>query len=283
MHARSGSRTVFSDASPAGSRMPGKAEILRQLHQGPRILVLPNAWDAASARIFEEAGFQAIATTSAGVANSLGYPDVERIPRNEMIWVVKRIAESVSVPVTADVEAGYGDPVGTARAVLDAGGVGMNLEDSSLDGSLADLAAQVRLIEQVRAASDIVINARTDVYLFAVGDEATRFERTVERLNAYRKAGADSLFAPGVRDPETIGRLAKAVNGPLNILATAGVPNMAELQRLGVRRVSIGSGAMRAAMGLTQRIAKELKEHGTFASMTEGAMPYLDANKLFMK
>jgi 2-methylisocitrate lyase-like PEP mutase family enzyme len=159
----------------------------------------------------------------------------------------------------------------------------MNLEDSSLDGSLADLQAQVRLIEQVRAASDIVINARTDVYLFAVGDEATRFDRTVERLNAYRKAGADSLFAPGVRDPETIGRLAKAVNGPLNILATAGAPNIAELERLGVRRVSVGSGPMRAAMGLTQRIAKELKEHGTFASMTEGAMPYLDANKLFMK
>lgn len=264
--------------------MPGKAEILRKLHQGPRILVLPNAWDVASARIFEVAGFPAIATTSAGVANSLGYPDVERIPRNEMLWMVKRIAQSVSVPVTADVEAGYGDPVGTARAVLDAGAVGMNLEDSFLDGSLADLAAQVRLIEQVRAASgELVINARTDVYLFAVGDEGTRFDRTVERLNAYRKAGADSLFAPGVRDPETIGRLAKAVNGPLNILATPGVPNMAELERLGVRRVSVGSGPMRAAMGLTQRIAKELKEHGTFASMTEGVMPYLDANKLFMK
>jgi 2-methylisocitrate lyase-like PEP mutase family enzyme len=263
--------------------MPGKAEILRKLHQGPRILVLPNAWDVASARIFEVAGFPAIATTSAGVANSLGYPDVERIPRAEMLWMVKRIAQAVSVPVTADVEAGYGDPVGTARAVLEAGAVGMNLEDSSVDGSLADLAAQVRLIEQVRAASDIVLNARTDVCLFAVGDEATRFNRTVERLNAYRKAGADSLFAPGVRDPETIGRLAKAVNGPLNILATAGAPNIAELERLGVRRVSVGSGPMRASMGLTQRIAKELKDQGTFASMTEGAMPYLEANQLFMK
>src|ERR1700688_2822675 len=242
MHAPSGSRTASSDDSPAGSRMPGKAEILRKLHQGPRILVLPNAWHVASARIFEVAGFPAIATTSAGVANLLGYPDVERIPRNEMLWMVKRIALAVSVPVTADVEAGYGDPVGTARAVLDAGAVGMNLEDSSLDGSLVDLAAQVRLIEQVRAASgDLVINARTDVYLFAVGDEATRFDRAVERLNAYRKAGADSLFAPGVRDAETIGRLAKAVNGPLNILATAGVPSTTELERLGVRRVSVGS------------------------------------------
>ncbi len=263
--------------------MFGKATILRNLHQGPRILVLPNAWDVASARIFEEAGFPAIATTSAGIANALGYPDVERISRDEMLWMVKRIAQAALVPVTADVEAGYGDPVGTARAVLDAGAVGMNLEDSALGGALADLPAQVRLIEQVRAASDIVINARTDVYLFAVGDEATRFDRTVERLNAYRKAGADSLFAPGVRDPETIGRLAKAVNGPLNILATAGTPSIAELERLGVRRVSVGSGPMRAAMGLTKRIAKELMEHGTFASMTEGAMLYPEANALFTK
>ena len=263
--------------------MPGKVEILRKLHQGPRILVLPNAWDVASARIFEAAGFPAIATTSAGIANSLGYPDVERIPRDEMIWMVKRIARSVSVPVTADVEAGYGDPVGTARAVLDAGAVGMNLEDSSIDGTLADLPAQVRIIQQIRVGANIVINARTDVYLFGVGDEATRFERTVERLNAFHKAGADSLFVPGVRDPETIGRLAKAVHGPINILATTGAPSIAELERLGVRRVSVGSGPMRASMGLTQRIAKELKECGTFASMTEGAMPYLEANQLFMK
>jgi len=265
--------------------MSGKAEILRKLHQGPRILVLPNAWDVASARIFEEAGFPAIATSSAGVANALGYPDGERIPPDEMIWMVKRIARAVSVPVTADMEAGYGDPVGTARAVMDAGAVGMNFEDSKAKdpSSLAELEAQVRIIGEIRAATDIVLNARTDVYLFGVGDEATRFERTVERLNAYRKAGADSLFAPGVRDPETIGRLAKAVNGPLNILATAGVPPIAELERLGVRRVSVGSGPMRAAMGLTQRIAKELREHGTFASMTDDAMLYKDANKLFMK
>src|SRR5262250_2007918 len=135
--------------------MSNKAEILRKLHQGPHILVLPNAWDVASARIFEEAGFPAIATTSSGVANALGYPDIERIPRNEMIWMVKRIAGAVSVPVTADVEAGYGDPVGTARAVVDAGAVGLNLEDSSLKDptSLADLPEQVRIIEQIRAAT----------------------------------------------------------------------------------------------------------------------------------
>lgn len=263
--------------------MSSKIEIFRALHHGPRILVLPNAWDVASARIFEEAGFPAIATSSAGVANCLGYPDGERIPRDEMVWMVKRIARAVSVPVTADMEAGYGDPVGTARAVLEAGGVGMNFEDSKADGSLVDLQAQVSMIEKIRAATDIVLNARTDVYLFAVGDETTRFDRTVERLNAYQKAGADSLFVPGVRDPETIGRLVKAVRGPVNVLATAGVPPIAELERLGVRRVSVGSGPMRATMGLTQRLAKELKEQGTFAAMTGAAMQYKDANMLFMK
>jgi 2-methylisocitrate lyase-like PEP mutase family enzyme len=262
-----------------------KTSLFRALHQGPRILVLANASDAASARIFEQAGFAAIGTSSAGIAFSLGYPDGQRISRDEMMAVVRRIAGAVSIPVTADVEAGYGDPVRTAQAVLDAGAVGMNLEDLAGDdgGTLVDIATQVRVIESIRAKADIVINARTDIYLAGIGDPATRFERTVERLNAYRQAGADCLFAPGVRDAETIGRLARAVNGPLNILAVAGTPPTGELERLGVGRVSIGSGPMRAAMGLTERIARELLDHGTYSSMTEGAMPYADANRLFGK
>ncbi len=260
-----------------------KIAAFRKLHQGPGILVLPNAWDVASARIFEEAGFAAVATTSAGVANSLGYPDGERISRDEMIAVVKRIAGALKVPVTADMEAGYGDALATARAVVDAGGVGMNLEDSDDSGALVDLATQVRIIEKTCAGVDMVINARCDVYLMNTGDPATRFKRMVERLNAYHQAGADSLFAPGVRDAETIGKLARAVKGPLNVLAVAGAPPIAELERLGVRRVTVGSGPMRASMGLTQKIAKELREHGTYSSMTEIAMNYVDANRLFMK
>ncbi len=260
-----------------------KTAILRELHRRPRILVLPNAWDVASARVFENAGFSAIATSSAGVAFSLGFPDGQRIGRDEMIGVVRRIASAVAVPVTADVESGYGDPVATARALVDAGAAGMNLEDMTGDdvSSFVDLADQVRLIERVRGATDLVINARTDVYLAAIGDPATRFERTVERLTAYRKAGADSLFVPGVRDAETIGKLAKAVDGPLNILAVAGAPSVPELERLGVRRVTVGSGPMRASMGLTARIAKELLESGTYTAMTENATSYVDANRLF--
>jgi len=260
-----------------------KVTLFRKLHQGPRILVLPNASDVASARIFEEAGFPAVATSSAGVAFSLGYPDGERITRDEMIAVVKRIAGALSIPVTADVEAGYGDPIATAEALVEAGAVGMNLEDITGDNesSLVDLETQVRIIERIRTKTGLVINARTDVYLKSIGEPDTRFERTVERVNAYRKAGADCLFVPGVRDAETIRNLARAVDGPLNILGTVGSPSVGELEQLGVRRVSIGSGPMRAAMGLMQRIAKELREQGTYSAMTGGAMSYADANHLF--
>ena len=260
-----------------------KVDQFRKLHQGPGILVLPNASDVASARIFEEAGFSAVATSSAGVAYALGYPDGQRISRNEMIAMVKRIAEALKIPVTADMEAGYGDPVATAEGVVEAGAVGMNLEDviDENAGTLVDLDKQVRIIEQIRAKTDLVINARTDIFLAGVGEPGTRFERTVERLNAYRKAGADCLFAPGVRDAETIGKLTSAVNGPLNILASVGALPVGELEKLGVRRVSIGSGPMRAAMGLMQRVAKELRDKGTYSAMTEGAMSYADANRLF--
>jgi 2-methylisocitrate lyase-like PEP mutase family enzyme len=202
-----------------------------------------------------------------------------------MVGVEKRIANAVAVPVTADVESGYGDPIATAGALLDAGAAGMNLEDVTGDDetSLVELAAQARIIEKIRATSGLVINARTDIYLIGIGDPATRFTRTVERLNAYRKAGADCLFAPGVKDAELIAKLAQAVDGPLNILAVAGSPPVAELERLGVARVSVGSGPMRAAMGLTERIAKELLDHGTYTAMTENAIAYADVNRLFGK
>jgi len=262
-----------------------KISRFRKLHLGPRILVLANASDAASARIFEKAGFSAIGTSSAGVAFSLGYPDGQRIPQAEMLAAVSRIVRAVSIPVSADVESGYGDAVATARALADAGAVGMNLEDFPGQNlqSLVDFSTQIRLIEKVRGASDLVINARTDIYLMGIGDPATRFERTVERANAYRKAGADCVFVPGVGDAETIGKLTRAIEAPINILGTAGVPPIYELERLGVARVSVGSGPMRAAMGLIERIAKELFEHGTYAVMTEGAMSYADANHLFDK
>ncbi|HLH39053.1 MAG TPA: isocitrate lyase/phosphoenolpyruvate mutase family protein [Bryobacteraceae bacterium] len=145
--------------------------------------------------------------------------------------------------------------------------------------ALIDLAPRIRAARA--AAPEMVINARCDIFLNAIGEEQTRFARTVERLNAYREAGADCLFAPGVGDRETIARLVKAVRGPLNILAVAGSPPIAEMQAMGVARVSVGSGPMRAAMGLVRRIARELRDSGTFNHMIDGAILYADANRIF--
>lgn len=273
-----------------------QAELARQfleLHHGPRMLVLPNAWDVASARIFEDAGFSAIGTTSAGIANSFGYPDGQKIPREEMLAAVRRIAEAVDVPVTADVEAGFGstpeEVAGTAQAVIAAGAVGMNLEDG-VEGnhdSLADVNLQKEIIRAVMevvegAGMPFVLNARTDVFLNGIGPAETRLARTIELLNLYHAAGAASLFAPGVKDAETIAQLVRGVAGPLNILATVGSPPVEELQRLGVARVSVGSGPMRAALGFLGRMARQLREEGVFTLMTEGAVPYADANRLVL-
>ncbi len=199
-----------------------KAEQFRKLHHGPRMLVLANAWDVVSARILEECGHPAIATSSAAVAFSRGYPDGQRIPRDEMLDVVGRIARAVRVPVTADLEAGYGTTVKnmaeTTKAAIDAGAIGMNLEDVTGDDERSHVALPLQ-VEKIRAIREtaksigvpFVLNARTDIYLMPIGPEATRFERTVERLRAYRDAGADCLFAPGVYDWETIAKLVKAV------------------------------------------------------------------------
>ncbi len=268
-----------------------KAEELRKLHGGPRVLVLPNAWDAASARVLEELGFPAIATTSAGVAFALGYPDGQRVSRDEMLDVVARIARAVRVPVTADMEAGYGitpkDMAETAKAIVAAGAVGLNLEDVTGDteSSQVDSALQGEKIRAIREVSaslgvSLVINARTDVYLMPIGPEATRFDRTVERLRAYRAAGADCVFAPGVSDRGLIDKLVKAVAAPVNILVTPGCPSIPELEKLGVRRASIGSGVMRSTLGLVRRIGRELLEKGTYSSVFEGAIPFAEVNAL---
>jgi 2-methylisocitrate lyase-like PEP mutase family enzyme len=275
-------------------RQAQKAEQFRKLHHGPRVLLLPNAWDVASARILEECGHPAIATSSAAVAFSLGYPDGQRISRDEMLEVAGRIARSVNIPVTADLEAGYGttvrDMVETLKAAIAAGIIGMNLEDVTGDdaSSQVDTALQVEKIRAIRDAAKslgvpFVLNARTDIYLMPIGPEATRFERTVERLRAYRDAGADCLFVPGLYDREIIAKLVKAVEAPLNILANPACPPIAELERIGVARVSAGSGIMRAAMGAVQRIGKETLESRSFATMFAGATPYVDLNRMMQR
>lgn len=254
-----------------------------RLHQGPDVLVLPNAWDCASARIFEEAGFPAIATTSAGIANSLGYADGEHIAREEMLAVVRRIAACVTVPVTADLEAGYDDIGKTAAGMIEGGAVGLNLEDGGADPET--LVRKIAAVRQTGADRGIhvVINARTDLYLYNLGDAESRFDRACERLSRYRDAGADCLFVPGVTDEETIRKLVDALRYPINVLATAGLPGLARLRELGIARVSVGSGIARATLGLIQRAAHEIRNLGAFGTMLDGAMPYRDANLLFNK
>jgi 2-methylisocitrate lyase-like PEP mutase family enzyme len=258
-------------------------EALRALHHN-NTLILPNAWDAASARIIQQAGFSAIATTSAGIAFTLGYPDGQRISRDEMLAVVGRIVKAVKLPVTADAEAGYGprpeDAAGIAQDVIAAGAVGMNLEDATGNPQhlLFDLTLQVERIQAVRELP-IVLNARTDVYLLEVGPPEKRYDETVRRLSAYRDAGAGCVFVPGLRDPATIGRLVKDLQCPVNILAGPGSPSIPELKKLGVARVSVGSAGMRATMGLLRRIAEELKTAGTYATL-EGGIPFADLNRL---
>lgn len=274
------------------SDLQEKALLFASLHRGSRILILANAWDAASARIFEAAGCLAIATTSAGVAFSLGRRDGEQLSRDEMLGVVRRITGSVSIPVSADMEAGYGEApeavAGTVRAVLAAGAVGMNLEDRSPGESngLFDVSLQLEKIKAVREAAAtagvaFVLNARTDVFLHGVGEPASRLDHAIRRANAYREAGADCLFVPGVVDRETIATLAREIQGPLNILGMAGAPPAAELEKLGVARISVGSGPMRATMALTRRIARELLDSGTYTAITKNTIPGMEMNQLF--
>jgi len=267
------------------------ANQFRAMHRAPKLLVLPNAWDVATACIFQTAGFGAIATTSAGVANSLGYQDGQQISRHEMLDVVRRISTSVSVPVTADMEAGYAESddaiFETAREVIDAGAVGLNLEDATGNPSqpLFDSDAQIRRIAAVVHAGKsngvpLVINARTDSFWKGPGDEAARLQEAIRRGNAYIEAGADCIFIPGAIRTDIIEALCRGISGPVNILAVKGVPSVPELERMGVSRVSVGSGIMRAAMGLVRRAAQQLMESGTYQSFTEGAVSYDEMNAL---
>ena len=269
-----------------------QAERFRALHTGPRLLVLPNAWDAISARLIEEAGFPAIATSSAGVAWALGYADGERISRGEMLAVVRRIVLGVRIPVTADVEAGYGATpeaaAETARGVIAAGAIGLNLEDATDEGRLLDLTLQVERVRAVREAGaaarvPLVVNARTDAFEMKQWSPAERFTAAVRRTNAYRAAGADCLFVPHVSDAGTIERLAREIAGPLNVIAGPPAPPLGELEALGVRRASLGPRIVQATLGLIRRITAELRERGTYEALTDLVIPFAEIQRLIAR
>lgn len=267
-----------------------KAEAFRAMHSASNPLLLANVWDVASARIVEEAGYPAIATSSAGIAFAQGYADGQKIGAGRMLVIIAHIAQAVKVPVTADVEAGYGNTpesaAQTARDVVMAGAVGMNLEDATGDAQhpLVELPLQLEKIKAIRETSSslrvpMVLNARTDVYLLQVGNPAKRYDEAVRRLAAFRDAGADCVFVPGLSDAPTIGRIVMDLKCAVNILAVPGTPSVAELTALGVKRISQGSGPMRATLGHLRRLAEELKTCGTYSALDD-APSYADMNRI---
>ncbi len=269
-----------------------KAAFFRSLHTTSPILVLPNAWDPASAVIFEQAGFPAIATTSSGVASALGYPDGQHIGQVMLIESVTRILRVVNCPVTVDIEAGYGDDIEgvlqMVKAILEVGAVGINIEDSSKGNppSLIDIEYQVELLQAIRQLADsigitLVINARTDVFLLGKGDPASYVDEAIRRANAYRQAGADCLYPIGASDAAIIATLAKEISGPINILASPATPTIPELSALGVARVTFGGGLMRAMLGHLRTVAHELIKQGTYTKMSQAMLSGAEFRNLF--
>ena len=250
-----------------------KAQALRNLHHEARPAVFVNAWDAAGARILASLDFPAVATSSAGIAYAEGFPDGHAISRADMLARVAVISGVVDLPVTADLEGGYGptidDAVATLRGAIAAGAVGMNFEDSIPKATaLLTIEAQVARIRAMRSSGDelgvpFVINARTDVYHTGGSNEA-HFTETVARAKAYLEAGADCIFVPFIDDEALIGRLAAAIPGPINVLAGSTTPDVATLTRLGVKRISLGSAPMAHVMAAFRRAALEVRDHGTY-------------------
>jgi len=261
-----------------------RAAAFRRLHQGSKILLLANCWDAGSARLTESLGARAVATTSAGVAWALGYPDGDKLPLDLLVTAVERITRAVALPLSVDMEGGYGKTpkaVGAAVGrIIAAGAVGMNIEDGS--GSPDLLCRKIAQVKQTakRKRVDFFVNARTDIYLRGLVPEAKRVAETLARAKRYRDAGADGLFVPGLTDPAAIRTIASEAGLPLNLLAWQGLAPAAELEKLGVRRLSAGSGIAEAAWGRAAKLAKDFLRDGESNPLSEGAMEYGEINAL---
>jgi 2-methylisocitrate lyase-like PEP mutase family enzyme len=269
------------------ARQQAQAAELRALHTDG-VLVLPNAWDAGSAAVIAAAGAKVIATTSAGVSWALGRRDGQHISRDEAVEVIRAIVRSVDIPVTADVEGGYGpEPEAvaqTVRAVIAAGGVGINLEDSQPSGGQlftpVEQAARIRAARDAAATAglpDFFLNLRTDVYLFGIGEPDGRLDEVLARATVYVEAGADGLFVPGLLDLDTLATLTSRVSLPVNVMAGEGAPSVPELAAAGVRRVSLGMAITQAAYTVARKAAAELLTTGTYDAIT-GADGFGDIN-----
>ncbi len=267
-----------------------QAEAFRRLHHQPHPLVLPNAWDVPSARTFEDLGFPAVATSSAALMVSHGFPDGQAMPRRDLVRATAVIARALSVPLSADVVSGYGrgprGVVATVRQIVSTGAVGINLEDRDLAANrLYPVASQVRKIEAVRRLGEsmgipIVINGRTDALQVGPGSPEDRLREAIQRGIAYRDAGADCIYPMGLTEAGPIETYVRAVEYPVNVMVRRGLPPLAELDRLGVKRISFGPAASYAMMGFLRRTAEDVLRSGSFDSLIEGAITYAELNRL---
>jgi 2-methylisocitrate lyase-like PEP mutase family enzyme len=269
-----------------------KAEQFLKFHHDQEILVLLNSWDTGSSKLIEACGYKAIATTSMGMAASLGYPDCEVIQLPELLQIVTRIVNAVQVPVTVDFEAGYGNNVDeiveSVTKLIATGIVGINIEDSiDLSPVLIDEIEFCERISAIRALSEslgfhLVINARTDSFYTSSGTAKEKLAESIKRGNKYREAGADCIFVQPVWDKETISTLVKEINAPINILSNPGIggglpPSVIELQDLGVARLSLGSSLMKATLALIKKVADELSANGTYNVLSDTMTPRSEA------
>jgi 2-methylisocitrate lyase-like PEP mutase family enzyme len=269
-----------------------KAELFLKYHHNKEILILLNSWDIGSSKLIEASGYKAIATTSMGVAASLGYPDCQVITLPEIIQITRGIVNAVKVPVSVDIEAGYGNNLNeiieSVKKIIATGIVGVNIEDSlDLSPVLIGEMEFCERISAIRALSDslgfhLVINARTDSFYTSSGSTREKLSESIKRGNKYREAGADCIFVQPVSDKETIATLVKEINAPINILANPTIgagatPSIRELLDLGVARVSLGSSLMKATLALIKKVADELSDKGTYNILLDTLTPLPDA------
>jgi len=271
-----------------------RAQRFLEFHQAPPVLILPNAWDVISAKIYDLEGFKAVGTTSAGIAATLGYPDGQKATLSDMLAVTRRIVQSTNLPVSADIEAGYSDSiegvVETVQAFLRVGVAGINIEDSTgdPDSPLYETDHQTRRIAAIREAADradihLVINARTDAYMLSDADTQTRLAAAIERAQVYRQAGADCVFVPDLEDLDKVGiaTLVNEIDSPLNIIAGGSTPSIAELESIGVARVSFGPRPMRMILAALRNVARDIMKTGNFDGLKSEALTYDEVNAMF--
>jgi 2-methylisocitrate lyase-like PEP mutase family enzyme len=265
--------------------MSNAVETFRQLHDNLVPLRLPNAWDAGSARLIESQGATAIATTSAGLAWALGYPDGRLLPMAELVATVSRMVRIVKVPLSVDVENGYSDDprvvAGNVMRLVDLGVAGINIEDGP-DSSML-LASKIDAIRSAvsKAGTDLFVNARSDVFLRSLVEKSRLVEESITRSALYGGAGADGLFLPGIYQADHISAITSSVSLPLNVMAWPELADADALGKLGVRRLSAGSGISQVVLGTAEKLAQEFLRSGSSAPVYKNSISYSQLQELF--